>query len=378
MQLSETIRLYPSKEYNMHILNAMQLYIDTVNSIVSDAVIGTDISKMTTADFVCELPSCIKNQIIRDAKSVYKKYSKSVNKYNKKVAAYKSHNKDTDNIKVPNVPILSRKVLYINNQNYRIKDSCISFPLMINGKSTRISVPTKITDKQLYKLSECKLGTMRICIKNNHLLCQIVYEQDETISSGTETMGIDLGIKCPAVSYISNGKVKFYGNGRKNKYMRRHYRYLRRKLQKAKKPKAVERIGQKEQRIMNDIDHKLSREIVNTAKANNVKIIQMERLDNIRSTARTSRKNNPSLHTWSFYRLANYIEYKAKLEGIEVVYVNPAYTSQICPCCGSKNHAKDRRYICSCGYQTHRDLVGAINICNSTEYAGDTSIRHIA
>ena len=53
--------------------------------------------------------------------------------------------------------------------------------------------------------------------------------------------------------------------------------------------------------IMKDIDHKLSHDIVETAVAHNVKVIKLEHLQNIRSTTRTSRKNNHSLHTWSFY-----------------------------------------------------------------------------
>jgi IS605 OrfB family transposase len=180
--------------------------------------------------------------------------------------------------------------------------------------------------------------------------------------------------------YIENQKrsVKFYGNGRKNKYMRRHYKYLRKKLGKAKKTDAIKRINNKEQRIMKDIDHKLSREIVNTATAHGVSVIKMEQLANIRSTTRTSRKNNHSLHTWSFYRLAQFIEYKAKLAGIKVEYVNPAYTSQKCPVCGNVHHANDRKYICKCGFHTHRDILGAMNIRNSTEYVGDSNIRHTA
>ncbi|WRS28610.1 zinc ribbon domain-containing protein [Oscillospiraceae bacterium MB08-C2-2] len=50
------------------------------------------------------------------------------------------------------------------------------------------------------------------------------------------------------------------------------------------------------------------------------------------------------MHTWSFYRLAHYIEYKARLVSITVEYVNPAYTSQTRPACGERNHAKDRLY----------------------------------
>ncbi|RHS03539.1 transposase, partial [Coprobacillus sp. AF13-4LB] len=47
------------------------------------------------------------------------------------------------------------------------------------------------------------------------------------------------------------------------------------------------------------------------------------------------------------------------------------YHVVFCPICGRIQHAKDRNYICRCGYHTHRDLLGAINICNSTEYIGN-------
>lgn len=149
------------------------------------------------------------------------------------------------------------------------------------------------------------------------------------------------------------------------------YAYLRKKLQTSKKINAVKRINDKEQRIMRDIDHKISHDIVETAVAHNVKVIKLEHLQNIRSTTRKSRKNNHSLHTWSFYRLAQFIEYKAKLAGISVEYVDSAYTSQRCPICGSVHHADDRNYTCECGFHIHRDLLGAMNICNSTEFVGN-------
>ena len=113
---------------------------------------------------------------------------------------------------------------------------------------------------------------------------------------------------------------------------------------------------------MTNQDHKVSRDIVNFAKDNKVSVLRLERLANIRQTARTSRKNEKNLHTWSFYRLAQFIEYKANMAGIKVEYVNPAYTSQTCPMCSERNKATDRRYKCKCGFEKHRDLVGAMNI----------------
>lgn len=371
MQLSETVKLYPTKYQKTLITQAMTEYINTVNSLVSDAVSGRSIAKITTADVSANLPSALRNQCIRDAKSVVKKHYKFCHKAvlkNRSLAKQGSAMRT----KAPNLPILKKPCCYINNQNYRIKDNCIEFPVMINGKSKRISVPVKLTDRQMSLFSNTKHGAMRIVIKNHVLVAQIVYEiaEPEPKSDGN-AMGVDLGIKCPAVSYCSDGSVKFYGNGRRNKYMRRHYAYLRKKLQTLKKMKAVKRINDKEQRIMRDIDHKLSHDIIETAVAHNVQVIKLEQLQNIRSATRKSRKNNHSLHTWSFYRLAQFIEYKAKIAGISVEYVNPAYTSQRCPICGSVHHANDRNYTCACGFHIHRDLLGAMNICNSTEFVGN-------
>ena len=378
MQLSETVKLYMTREQKSLVVMAMNKYISTVNSLISVATSGTSISKYTTADVNASLPSALTNQCIRDAKSIVNKYNKDCRKAsakNKKLARQRSN----ITIKEPIVPVLKRPCCYVNNQNFKIRDNCIEFPVLINGKSKRISIRTSMTDKQKQIFANTKFGTMRIVYKDNKIVTQIVYEVAEPgYTDDGNVMGVDLGIKCPAVSYISDGSVKFYGNGRKNKYMRRHYKYLRKKLGKAKKTDAIKRINNKEQRIMKDIDHKLSREIVNTATAHGVSVIKMEQLANIRSTTRTSRKNNHSLHTWSFYRLAQFIEYKAKLAGIKVEYVNPAYTSQKCPVCGNVHHANDRKYICKCGFHTHRDILGAMNIRNSTEYVGDSNIRHTA
>ena len=371
MQLSETVKVYPTEYQKTLIIETMREYIDTVNSLVSDAVSGHPIAKTTTADINANLPSALANQCIRDAKSIVRKHYKACHKA---VLKNRSLAKRGSNIrtKTPNFPILKKPCCYINNQNFKVKDNAIEFPVMIDGKSKRISIPVKLTKRQKYLFSDGKFGTMRIVIKNHILVAQIVYEIAEPeLKTDGNIMGIDLGIKCPAVSYCSDGSVKFYGNGRRNKYMRRHYAYLRKKLQTSKKMKAVKRINDKEQRIMRDIDHKLSHNIVETAVAHNVKVIKLEQLQNIRSTTRTSRKNNHSLHNWSFYRLAQFIEYKARLAGILVEYVNPAYTSQTCPICGHIHHADDRNYICKCGFHIHRDLLGAMNICSSTEFVGN-------
>lgn len=374
MKLSETIKLYPTAFQSELIQAAMAEYISVVNSLVSDAVNGTSIKKLTTAGVSANLPAAIVNQCIRDANSIVRKHYKNCRHAilkNQKLADHPEWR-----VTAPKLPVLKKLCCYVNNQNFKINENYIEFPVMVDGKSKRISVRTRMSEKQKSVLATHKRGLMRIVVKGTSIAAQIAYSVEEpNILTEGNVMGVDLGILCPAVSCCSDGNVRFYGNGRKNKYMRRHYAYLRRKLQKSKKMSAVKRINDKEQRIMKDIDHKISHDIIETAVAHNVSVIKLEQLSNIRSTTRTSRKNNHSLHTWSFYRLAEFIEYKAKLAGITVEYVNPAYTSQTCPVCGNTHHANGRNYTCRCGFHAHRDILGARNICSSTEYVGN---RHTA
>ena len=235
-------------------------------------------------------------------------------------------------------------------------------------------VKALIPDDVFMELTTNKLGTLRITRKNGKYIAQIAITKEVSENTDSAAMGVDLGIKCPAVCVTDTGKVKFVGNGRKNKYIRRRFNSKRKKLGKRKKLNAIRKINNKEQRIMKDIDHKLSRQIVNFAVQNNIGTIRLEALDNVRKETRKSRKNNHSISTWSFYRLSQYIEYKAALVGINVEYVNPSYTSQRCPMCGKLNHANDRDYRCACGYHGHRDLVGAINICKAAPVSNGNSL----
>ena len=170
MQLSETVKLYPTEYQAELIKNTMSEYISTVNNIVSDYSNDhskgvkeiKSISKLTTADVKTNLPSALCNQCIRDAKSIVKKYDKECKKV-KEVNEIKE-------IKEIKVPVLKKLCCYINNQNFKIQDNYISFPVMVDGKSKRIFVKTKMTDRQKLILSSHKLGTMRIVDLNQHQL----------------------------------------------------------------------------------------------------------------------------------------------------------------------------------------------------------------
>ena len=337
------IKLFPTKEQATILQKMSKEYISTINMLVSEMVAEKKSTKKSSKDISASLPSAVKNQAIKDAKSVFKK---------------------TKKIKFATVPVLKKPVCIWNNQNYSFDFTHISMPIMINGKATKTPIRALLVDKnnRNFNLLKHKLGTLRITKKANKWIAQISVTMSTVQRTGLKVLGVDLGLKVPAVAVTDDNKVRFFGDGRRNKYVKRKFRSERKALGKKKKLNAIRNSKDKEQRWMKDQDHKISRAIVNFAKGNKISVIRLEQLANIRQTARTSRKNEKNLHSWSFYRLSQFIEYKANLAGIKVEYVNPAYTSQTCPKCSEKNKSQDRKYKCKCGFEKHRDLVGAMNI----------------
>ncbi|PKM79528.1 MAG: transposase, partial [Firmicutes bacterium HGW-Firmicutes-14] len=295
MQVTVKIKLEPTKEQADRLKTITADYICLVNQIVAKYVEADMNLRYSSKDIIANLPSAVKNQAIQDAKSVFARYKKTVRTNGKLRPA------DQKQIKVP---VLKKPVAIWNNQNYSLKGNILSFPVIVDGKSKRIKVQAILTDYQRERLTG-KSGSLRITQKSGKYIAQIAAEASaQHVKADNKVMGVDLGLKIPAVAVTEGGKTRFFGNGRQNKFIKRQHRSVRRKLGKLKKLKAIRRRHDKEQRWMKDQDHKISRQIINFAKENDVSAIHLEALSGIRQTARTSRKNEKNLHTWSFYRLA--------------------------------------------------------------------------
>jgi putative transposase len=140
------------------------------------------------------------------------------------------------------------------------------------------------------------------------------------------------------------------------------YKNIRRKLQAEGKYRKVKRMGDRESRIVKDLNHKISRALVDMAHRQNAALV-FEDLSGIRNTKKQHRSFRYSLHSWSFYQLQQFVEYKAKLLGIPVLYVDPAYTSQDCSRCGARGQRNGKQFKCPiCGHVNHADVNAAFNI----------------
>jgi putative transposase len=94
-------------------------------------------------------------------------------------------------------------------------------------------------------------------------------------------------------------------------------------------------------------------------------------LEGIREDENAKSKNwgrhgNLDLHGWAFDRFTSILEYKAKVEGIEVMEVSERDTSKTCCVCGREDDSQRVErglYVCeSCDAAFNADVNGAENI----------------
>ena len=249
--------------------------------------------------------------------------------------------------------------------------------LSLNRKE-RITLPIVFGERQQRFIEEAFQGkwqfsTVEMVKRNGEWYAHFVLKKEIELIDEPETfIGVDLGewniATAVAISKQNPKPMKGkFWSGAKIREIRGKYAHIRRNLQRKKKRlDLVKRIGSKEGRIVNQILHTVAKEIVVYAKQFSKPVIVMEKLKGIRENMNGSAKLNRRLHAWGFRKLQQYIEYKANLEGIPIVYVNPKNSSKRCHRCGHVAQANSREFRCpKCGLEYNRDLNSAINIAHA-------------
>jgi putative transposase len=195
-----------------------------------------------------------------------------------------------------------------------------------------------------------------------------VKEVDQQQTSGY--IGLDLNTTghVAVVSNPDTGKVwKF---GKVAGHIHSKYKSIRRQLQRQGNYRKVKQIKNRESRIVRNLNHNISKKIVKFAKQNGHGI-RLEKLQNIRKSTRHGKRFRYSLNSWSFYQLQKFIEYKARLQGVIVEYIDPRYTSKTCSKCGHMGNRDNKKFEClnnNCRHVDHGDVNASFSIGNPIQY----------
>ncbi len=193
---------------------------------------------------------------------------------------------------------------------------------------------------------------------------RITVQKETFMLNPKNVLAVDLGEKHIATTVLLRDGAfvnpGFYGE--RVRGLRRHYAWLRKRLGEKKALDTIRKIKDSERRKVNDILHKITRQIVDEAIAEQACIVLGE-LKGIRQRSRGKRMNR-IVANMPYFRLSNYISYKASWAGVPVYRVKEAWTSKTCHICGQIGERLSQGlFRCpSCNLVYNADLNGAMNI----------------
>jgi IS605 OrfB family transposase len=143
---------------------------------------------------------------------------------------------------------------------------------------------------------------------------------------------------------------------KRERYAQRHTDLQKVGTRAAKK--RLRQMGGRQSRYQKHVNHCISKAIVAKAKRLH-SAVALEDLKPIRPRVKADQKQRKRWHHGGFGHWRAGIEYKAKRQGVPVVAVDPAYTSQACAVCGAvdKRHRPTQgQFRCvACGHEAHAD-----------------------
>lgn len=178
----------------------------------------------------------------------------------------------------------------------------------------------------------------------------------------TSFVGLDRNLTshCAVLANLSTGKTLKLGKS--SLHLRNKYRSLRSNAQSKSQYKRAKRLSNRETNIMKNINHQISKKIINYCLENKSALV-LENLKGIRKQRSKGKRLNVMLHSWSFYQLESFLTYKALRYGVSIIKIDPHYTSQQCSKCGMIGIRNKKSFSCSnCKHNDHSDINAAFCI----------------
>jgi len=275
-----------------------------------------------------------RQQLLKQLAQDWKSFFNSIKDYKKSPKKYKGQPRP------PKFKYLDRNPseIIFTNLAVRVKKNnlLLSLSKEIKSKFQVDSLKFKLPSVVQSLINLDNLQQVRIKKENlsgdwNLIIIHKVAEQEK--ASGDNVMAIDLGLDNLATITLKDNPEGYIIDGKVIKSENRYYNRKITRLQKIrmkqvgskhfKDSKQIKSLRLKRKNFVADYLHKASKKIVELATENNVSTIVIGDIAEIKQ----NNKHNKHFVSIPIQRLKDLIEYKAKLEGIKVVFVNEAYTS---------------------------------------------------
>lgn len=239
----------------------------------------------------------------------------------------------------------------INKKKNKEYDKSVRIPRYLDKQGRYVAVfnkeavSIKFLKKGLIKLANISnviktkvkledLKEVRVLPRNNHHIVEVVYVKEEKplVEDNKRYASIDLGLNNLA-TVCSNVEKPFIVNGKPLKSINQRWNKHKANLQSrltnnTGSSKQIELITNKRNNRVKDYLHKSSRKIVNFLVSKNISTLVIGYNEEWKQNISIGKVNNQSFVSIPFHSFIQQLEYKCRLEGINVVLTEESYTSK--------------------------------------------------
>ncbi len=217
-----------------------------------------------------------------------------------------------------------------------------------------------------------RLKEILVSYRDDEIWVYLTFEKEVVFRGARTVMGVDINFDNITYTIVNmNGEPITIGvipfNGLKRALA---HKIIAEKIQRKYSRKwrfvrgirgVIRRHGRRARNILIDSCHYISRRVVKVAKEYNALIV-LEDLSKLKNRANSSKPFNKKLSLWTYRRIQSYIHYKALIEGVCVIHVNPRGTSRTSPVGGKLVFVSYRWVKLPNGHIITRDVVASWNV----------------
>ena len=253
----------------------------------------------------------------------------------------------------------ARKLMLTTCYGFKIRNGLLRLPV-----KPREYVYLKLNDHTLQAISALSVRSVTLTPG----WVSINYSKEMVEIEPEEYLGVDCNLDNVTTASVDGRARKF--DLSKATRIKADYRSVKSRFKRNDiriRTRIFSKYGEKQRNRTQPLLHSVSKRIVEEAKTRRYGIV-MERLTGIRRLYRKDnfqgRSYRARMNGWSYGELQRQIEYKARWEGVKVIYVPARNTSKRCSICGYKTLESTRRRLwCPhCGAILDRDENAARNI----------------
>jgi len=284
--------------------------------------------------------------------------------------------------KAASQPYMRRPMLTAENQSYRLDRDTGRLRIPIRGtEGVQLHLPLSDWHRSFLGDPSWELGSLTLVPGKVLLVVRkespLAYEPTSAIALDTNEDSLD-GVAADG----NGGRLLTLRFGGLREVQATHFRRRRRLARKKAhdrrvQRKLLDREGRRERNRVKQRLHSVSKGLVQAAKASRSAIVLGDLT--LHGAGGRSRRTNRRLSSWPRREVHRQIEYKAALEGVPIIKVNPAWTSKTCPVCGARRRDRvGKDFVCLvCDWEMDRQHNAGLNILKTALASNEALARAV-